>query len=50
MTKTIGWMLITKRGVPKVTNSQLPIFWRKKIALEKAELFKCGIKRLELDL
>ncbi|KKN74628.1 hypothetical protein LCGC14_0388300 [marine sediment metagenome] len=48
--KIVCWMLLTKRGVPQILNGQLPIFWRKSIAQEKAKIFNCDIKRLELAL
>jgi len=43
------YMLVGNNGKPLVINSQLPIFWQRKKALEKAEIHGCKIVRLPED-
>lgn len=44
------YLLVNKRGNPVVINAQLPIFWRKKVAVMQAEIYKCNVARVEIKL
>lgn len=47
MANTKYYTLLTERGAIAVINSQLPIFWNKKVAAEKAKIHSCVVKSID---